>query len=202
MARTVRQLAVPPRWPWSVVVVVVVVVELAHGERPLPSVTGKPERCGNPPRLPPRVRQLAVRQLAAEGRRKWLSPLPAPSTGERSGRFLYGMQPSLTFAIQKSSKSSPFFAPEPLHAGQGSQPGRRTCERGTTDRRDVRASERASPGDGAPGRPDGRGRPDGAGSWVRGFVGSRVRGRMAWGVAWGGGLGSWRRAGRGESGRR
>jgi hypothetical protein len=35
---------------------------------------------------------------------------------------------------------------------------------------------RASPGDGAPGRPDGRGRPDGAGS--------RVRGRMAWGVAW------------------
>jgi hypothetical protein len=29
---------------------------------------------------------------------------------------------------------------------------------------------RASPGDGAPGRPDGRGRPDGAGSRVRGFA--------------------------------
>jgi hypothetical protein len=200
MARTVRQLAVPPRWPWSVVVVVV--FELAHGERPLPSVTGKPERCGNPPRLPPRVRQLAVWQLAAEGRRKWLSPLPAPSTGERSGRFLYGMQPSLTFAIQKSSKSSPFFAPEPLHAGQGSQPGRRTCERGTTDRRDVRARERAR----ATARRVGLTGGDG--------LTARVRGRMAWGVAWrrdggtggwpgGGGLGSWRRrAGRGESGRR
>jgi hypothetical protein len=47
--------------------------------------------------------QRYIRQLAGAGR-KFLSPLPAHSTGERSGRFLYGMQPSLTFAIQKSSK--------------------------------------------------------------------------------------------------
>jgi hypothetical protein len=50
---------------------------------------------------------------------------------------------------------------------------------------------RASPGDGAPGRPDGRGRPDGAGSRVRGFAGSRPDGL-------GGGLEEGRREGRGD----
>jgi hypothetical protein len=56
---------------------------------------------------------------------------------------------------------------------------------------------RASPGDGAPGRPDGRGRPDGAGSRVRGFAGSRPDGL-------GGGLEEGRRdggtGGRGDGG--